>query len=719
MLYYNNKKYLNINEWVGVLNKLYSKYNIHVQARDVHQLFHHYGLKPIKTNSKRERSTNGNITWFSESSFNTIRYRDDFMKVLHNITNFGDARGQESVYTPTVKDNKEQLTYKNDEDDMEKHSQNLEKVYQIENNIKNTKKKIVISESAFKKLFENQYQEGGVFHVKPFARDQKVMDTDYEYVDDNNDPNIYVDFSNAGLKSHPRSNDWVEYPWVDDRLNQNKGYETLNKNNPRKPKIGDTIVKGARNKYYMPARQSFSKGDNIQIIPRRLPLQNNEFVYCYNLSMLGSNKGGSTATMMAHYYKGKDVTYKGDLKLNGKNGQYFNLKGYLRNMISAIKSTPQISDFNPDFIVYPESSSKFNDDIARYLQRFIFPNAQIKPKGWIKKTSSWEYSYDDLWVLLNDSLENGMHKSMFKKHKNKSYTDYFVSEIYVAYCVQLITKKIISKLPLILTQSQSIESVIEKQDFIYDKIVNVVQYESFKIEKVLQKNKIRSNFFSPFTLLKIFNTLFTDEKIGKYNQKTFSKTKGKRENIYKDLKTFQKHFISNEPDVFFNEEKILNNKTKDTIKNYDNIARLSIGGQFDLQDIDGLDENTKFVIIDDNYASGASLRNVVNLLIEKGFNSQNIICITPGDMGQAGTGGKQGPQNPYNYAEAQLADDYVEGNLPSEIDIDADSEKNLIKLHNQLYRNPSHKQRYVHNLKMNQSYFGNNNNDDTINFQTP
>ena len=51
------------------------------------------------------------------------------MKVLYNIVTFGDARGQESVYTPTVKDNKEQLTYKNDENDMEKHSQNLEKAY--------------------------------------------------------------------------------------------------------------------------------------------------------------------------------------------------------------------------------------------------------------------------------------------------------------------------------------------------------------------------------------------------------------------------------------------------------------------------------------------------------------------------------------------------------------------------------------------------------------
>lgn len=128
MRYHQNKKYLNIAEWVKKLNQIYGKYGIKVEERDVHQLFHHYGLKPIKTNSK-----NSIITWFSESSFFTVCYRDDFMKVLYNITNFGDARGKESIYTPTVKDKQEPLTYKNDENDMEKHSQNLEKVYQMEN----------------------------------------------------------------------------------------------------------------------------------------------------------------------------------------------------------------------------------------------------------------------------------------------------------------------------------------------------------------------------------------------------------------------------------------------------------------------------------------------------------------------------------------------------------------------------------------------------------
>lgn len=157
MRYYNNKKYLNINEWVKTLNNLYSQYGIKVQGRDVHQLFHHYGLKPIKTNSKREISKDGNITYFSMDSFNTIRYRDDFINVLNNIVKYGDARGQESVYKREVYNEDEPLTFKNNENDMEEYSKYLEKEYQMEN-ISN-KKKIIISEGAFKRLFENVYDE--------------------------------------------------------------------------------------------------------------------------------------------------------------------------------------------------------------------------------------------------------------------------------------------------------------------------------------------------------------------------------------------------------------------------------------------------------------------------------------------------------------------------------------------------------------------------------
>ena len=68
-------------------------------------------------------------------------------------------------------------------------------------------------------------------------------------------------------------------------------------------------------------------------------------------------------------------------------------------------------------------------------------------------------------------------------------------------------------------------------------------------------------------------------------------------------------------------------------------------------------------IIDDNYASGASLRNVVKLLIEKGFSANNIICMTPGDMNGASTGGKQGADIPIQDAEGKLANDVVNGRI--------------------------------------------------------
>lgn len=154
MLYYKGKKYFNVNEWVGIFNRDYVVQNIRVKARDIHQLFHHYGLKPIKTNGKREVSEKENITWFSESSVNSIRYRQDFMRTLYNIATFGDSRGMESIYQPSVKDDEEDYDT-NYESNMEKYSKYLEKMYQTES----TKKTIIISENAFKRLFENTFDE--------------------------------------------------------------------------------------------------------------------------------------------------------------------------------------------------------------------------------------------------------------------------------------------------------------------------------------------------------------------------------------------------------------------------------------------------------------------------------------------------------------------------------------------------------------------------------
>ncbi len=155
MWYYKGKKYFNVNEWVGIFNRDYAEQNIRVKARDIHQLFHHYGLKPIKTNVNREVSENGTISWYSESAVNYKRYREDFMQTLYNIVTFGDSRDMESVYQPSVKDNDEEDYDTNYENDMEKYSKYLEKMYQTES----TKKKIIISENAFKRLFENTFDE--------------------------------------------------------------------------------------------------------------------------------------------------------------------------------------------------------------------------------------------------------------------------------------------------------------------------------------------------------------------------------------------------------------------------------------------------------------------------------------------------------------------------------------------------------------------------------
>jgi hypothetical protein len=69
------------------------------------------------------------------------------------------------------------------------------------------------------------------------------------------------------------------------------------------------------------------------------------------------------------------------------------------------------------------------------------------------------------------------------------------------------------------------------------------------------------------------------------------------------------------------------------------------------------------VIIDDNYATGASLRNSAQVLIDNGFLAKNIITLTPGDMGGAYQGGKQGASIPHQNAEADLVHKIVNGRI--------------------------------------------------------
>ena len=86
---------------------------------------------------------------------------------------------------------------------------------------------------------------------------------------------------------------------------------------------------------------------------------------------------------------------------------------------------------------------------------------------------------------------------------------------------------------------------------------------------------------------------------------------------------------------------------KTSIEEFDSIQRLSIDKQFGFKpnNDDGTSQithehnNAKVVIVDDNYATGASLRNAAQVLMDNGFLAKNIITLTPGDMGGAGNAG--------------------------------------------------------------------------------
>jgi hypothetical protein len=151
MFYKGGKKYLNVHEWCGELNRDYGERGIHIHPNDVHKLFGYFYLKPITTHKGKSK-----IYWYSVSSVNSVRFGDDFVKILEDISNGVKVLRNKSK-SQTIRDKKDTedieypLTYRNDENDMEKYSKYLENMYQTES----VKKKIIISENAFKRLFEN------------------------------------------------------------------------------------------------------------------------------------------------------------------------------------------------------------------------------------------------------------------------------------------------------------------------------------------------------------------------------------------------------------------------------------------------------------------------------------------------------------------------------------------------------------------------------------
>ena len=152
MAYFFGKEYFSVNKWIGIINRNYSDFNIKFKANDVHHLFHYFRVEPIENKGIKYYSVD-KFKWFSKSV--------GFVDILKNINEYGDANGKDSLVKkeiskikPTNKKNDINALNVDDniENDMEKYSDYLiNNVYQFENN---KVKKIVISESAFKRLFK-------------------------------------------------------------------------------------------------------------------------------------------------------------------------------------------------------------------------------------------------------------------------------------------------------------------------------------------------------------------------------------------------------------------------------------------------------------------------------------------------------------------------------------------------------------------------------------
>lgn len=141
-MWYNKKEYYNVNKWVSIFNKDYQDKGVKVNAHDLHQLFGYYKIPKLT-------SKNSKITYYPVNLVNQVRtMKEDFMYVLTNIVNYGVSSGEE-YYNPYKEQVISEPTYNNDENNMEKYSDNLIDKYQFEN-----KKIIKITESQYNKLLQ-------------------------------------------------------------------------------------------------------------------------------------------------------------------------------------------------------------------------------------------------------------------------------------------------------------------------------------------------------------------------------------------------------------------------------------------------------------------------------------------------------------------------------------------------------------------------------------
>ena len=568
------------------------------------------------------------------------------------------------------------------------------------------KKQIVVENiSHFDK---NMLNEGGIFHINKI--DGNLMYATYEYLDDVNyqpkrgrkqttelNPQyIYVSFD--CLEPHPMDNRWVkvEQEWQKP-THKESDLETLDNNSPRPPREDyySELTKGYEGSYYMPKLQKIDKGDNIKLIKASFTMKTGEVIPCYNLSLLGDSKSGagmSVQTMMAHFWKGKLLNYKKntDVKIQAK-GTPRNVHIYLMNMVNLVRNTPEIANFNADYIAFPESSSTFNDYIAKYLKRYIFPNAVILRNGTIPKLDTWEMDFGSMIMMtVKDMTEKGGqgYSTHNKYAHNKEWSDYLVYNTILSRAKEIFKNFILSNVKTECERKEYSGSRKERYE-LWDKIESYYKTEYERFNKALIEKG-----FPELNYDKFFLTVLWDTLRGGF----FEWAKGYGHNVKKipvfnSVKAVRNAFRGQI--VYIDTDKLYDNgkQKKTSVKEFDSIQRLSIDKQFGFKpnNEDGTSQVThehqtaRVVIVDDNYATGASLRNAAQVLMDNGFLAKNIITLTPGDMGGASNAGKQGADVPHQNAEADLIHKIVNGRIGGTADIDDETMQGFRDKHEELH----------------------------------
>lgn len=615
--------------------------------------------------------------------------------------------------------------------------------------------------SRLKNLFENSEDEGGIFHIKDID-DKKNMSATYEYVPD--DDNIYADYTDYAKKNK--------------LLNKDK--ETFNDKAGKTPYGPNPSIPLQYNLGY---GDMVKNPDNMDI--DEVPVNGEETIECFNLSMLGD----LAPTLIAHTYKGKTAAYPGEkgysITVTGEDGSKKPnlIKGeYAKKLTELIKGYPQLRDFSPNWIIYPESSSPFNQYIGSFLAKvYNIPSDHLIDNGTLVKTDFWGIDYKTLIQLgvreiKGTSTAFANCYSKFRPLRNYFYKEYFLKQL-----VDILEPRICKLIPAIrkmyylennlngnvwkliknernntneskdefvlspygrlleaggaagfrspeeisnyvkthpeiwgedyralvrLEEVPEIENALAKIDtkygtdevskmnhfvkngemsseerlYLIDNIQDYFMSEIDRFNEAAKETKLPLNFnnatLSEEILLSIFRNIVGHTKGKKENgemvEAPMVKVKsgvGARTNegisqYLSNYETFRNAFVNG---IFsFNMSGVLSNSKKtDTVKNYPYVSRMSLFNQFEFSDKINkypIKPEDRVLIIDDNFATGASFKNAANVIHDGlGIPYNNIKALTPGDMGTASFGGKKGAALAYNVAENYVLQKFKSG----------------------------------------------------------